>query len=95
MTFRQFVDRRITLENPDDEEPFCPFRTPSCMGYCNSAYSDACYGCEEALGEYVMKEYNAGEKMCRILMERFGSVHTKEEGRETVRAILDEITDHT
>ena len=91
MTFRQFVDRRITLENPDDEEPFCPFHTPYCMGYCNSAYSDACYGCEEAFGEYVMKEYGASEETCSILMERFGSVHTVEHGIRTVNEIINDI----
>jgi predicted Fe-S protein YdhL (DUF1289 family) len=95
VTFRQFVDQRITLENKDDEEPFCPFHSPNCMGYCNVAYSDACYGCEEAMGEYVMQEYGASEKMCRILMERFGSVHTVEAGLETAREILEEITEQT
>ena len=91
MTFRQFVDQRITLENEDEEEPFCPFHTPDCMGYCNSAYSDACYGCEEAFGEYVMKEYGANEETCGILMERFGSVHTVEHGIRTVNEIINDI----
>lgn len=48
--FKTFV--RNTLDNPDPE-PFCPFIF---SGYCDDAYSKACYTCEHAVKDYLRIE---------------------------------------
>ena len=45
--FKTHVEK--ALDNPDPE-PFCPFIF---SGYCNDAYSDICYSCEEAIRDYL------------------------------------------
>ena len=70
MTFKEFVEERIMCD-PEDQEPFCPFATPNCMGYCDVAYSEHCYSCEEALGEYVMKTYGCGDYLFERVDRRF------------------------
>ncbi len=48
-TFKEWVDQRLNAGEP---EPFCPFLGPSTVGYCDRAYSDECYVCGEAKGEW-------------------------------------------
>ena len=45
-SYKEYVQRLTRSEEP---EPFCPFR----MAYCNDAYSDSCYGCQQAQWEYI------------------------------------------
>lgn len=47
--FKEFVARRLAA---DEREPFCPFNGPDKIGYCNIAYSDHCYHCDESWGEW-------------------------------------------
>ena len=51
MTYEEFVNRRISIQ-PEEMEPFCPFG----VGYCDNAYSDKCYGCEDSWFEYKEME---------------------------------------
>ena len=53
-TYKDWVTRRIAVP-VDEMEPFCPFYGPEKTGYCNMAYSDNCYACEEARGEWEVK----------------------------------------
>ena len=45
--FKKYVKK--ALDNPDPE-PFCPFIFG---GYCNDAYTEICYSCEEAIKYYL------------------------------------------
>jgi len=39
-----------------ESEPFCPFGSPLFkFGYCDVAYSDRCYSCEESRNAYLAK----------------------------------------
>ena len=89
MTYQEFVEERIQCD-PDDREPFCPFNSPNCMGYCNAAYSGACYECEESLDEYVMKTYGYAEQMMENIMHEFNYEHgmTAEECRTATERYL-------
>lgn len=55
MTYKEFVEERVAI-SPDDMEPFCPFDSVNKMGYCNVAYSEHCYNCDESLDEYIMRK---------------------------------------
>ena len=51
MTFEEFV--KNTIEVPDEwRMPFCPFYGKGGTGYCDVAYTSACYMCIEAEYEY-------------------------------------------
>ena len=76
MTYKEFVRRRITPSDPEEREPFCPFSTPNCMGYCNVAYSESCYSCEESLGEYVLNYIDNGKELYPRIEDTFESGHT-------------------
>ena len=73
MTYDEFVGKRITLPDGEEEEPFCPFHTPNHMGYCDRAYSEACRSCEESLGEYVLKNFENGERIYQRIADIFKS----------------------
>lgn len=47
MTYEEYVRRTLSEH---ESEPFCPF---DFFGYCDAAYSDACYSCEESMKDYV------------------------------------------
>ena len=51
--FKAWIARRL---DTDESEPFCPFFGPEKVGYCDMAYSDECYNCEEAKGEWEAKK---------------------------------------
>lgn len=70
MTYQEFVEERIQCD-PDDREPFCPFNSPNCMGYCNTAYSESCYCCEESLCEYAMRYYGRGPEVMDEIFDKF------------------------
>lgn len=63
------------------------------MGYCNAAYSGACYECEESLGEYVMKTYGYAEQMIENVMREFNYGHgmTAEECRTATERCLNSL----
>ena len=52
-----FVRNRIDVSF-NEMEPFCPFWTEECVGYCNGAYTDKCYSCECPIQEWIGKENN-------------------------------------
>ena len=91
MTYQEFVEQRIEIGPDDEREPFCPFRTPNCMGYCDVAYSEYCYSCEESLGEYVTRYCNGGDRLCGRIMDRFESGHDREYYAELTKEFLEEI----
>ena len=52
--YRDWVTKRLTVDEP---EPICPFyHTP--VYYCNAAYSEKCYTCDEAKGEWAGRQSN-------------------------------------
>lgn len=53
MTLEKFVKGVISVPE-DEKQPFCPFYGREGTGYCNAAYSGACYTCTEAKDEYNM-----------------------------------------
>ena len=93
MTYQKFVGKRITLSEREEREPFCPFSTPNCMGYCNSAYSEFCYSCEESLGEYVLKHSDNGKELYQRIEDTFESGHTLAWYTEKTEEFLKEIGD--
>lgn len=92
MTYKEFVESRIECD-PEEQEPFCPFSTKNCMGYCNCAYSESCYNCEESLGEYVTRTYDCGEYLCDRVFERFDYMGglTMDQCKEFTKECLDNI----
>ncbi len=52
--FRDWV--MSVFDQEEEKGPFCPFRGPNHIGYCNVAYTDRCFTCEEAIGAYDDRE---------------------------------------
>lgn len=48
--FRKWV--LSVFDQEEEKRPFCPFCGPNHIGYCNVAYTDRCFTCEEAIGAY-------------------------------------------
>ena len=51
--YRAWIKNTLAAQEP---EPFCSFAG----GYCNSAYSDSCYGCEDAKAEWEWRALHCG-----------------------------------
>ena len=88
MTFDEFVEERISSVPEEDMEPFCPFRTPNAMGYCDCAYSESCYSCEESLGEYVMR-YRDPDLFDRVNTE-LRNIHDLSERVRTAEKLVED-----
>ena len=88
MNYIDFVDDRFGPYDEWEEEPFCPFHTPECMGYCDAAYTHHCYGCPESLGEYFLEHCVNGEEMYRRLRELAESVTTHQRNVELANELL-------
>ena len=57
--YREWVKNTLAAQEP---EPFCPFAG----GYCDSAYSDSCYTCEDAKSEWEWRALHekGGKRQC-------------------------------
>ncbi len=88
--YEEFVKRRI-IDTPYEEvELFCPFSGDRLIGYCNSAYSNLCYRCEEPRAEYNNKMY--GDSIA--LLEKYNISVTDGNGRyRHTYEILQDIAD--
>ena len=55
-TYHEFVDD--ILDTIDElKGPFCPFNSPKFgHGYCNGAYSEQCYKCDESKESYILSQ---------------------------------------
>lgn len=56
MMYKEFVKQRISIPI-EEAEPFCPFG----ISYCNDAYSEKCYSCQESWNEYIVNTKSASQ----------------------------------
>lgn len=75
MTFEEWVSQRLKNGEP---EPMCPFLGPHRIMYCDKAFSDTCFNCEEARGEFDHVESKSPPRTSTILTEDGCAVPAKE-----------------